>query len=120
MAGRDACCALVGQGQATAVGGWVGYSDSAPQKRACEAVRATLIEDAADTWPWQVPEKPPAPVQTLAVPILSDPLYLLRTAVRFGPLNYALVSFAKGKLGGGRGTTLVFVFNAARVKQNKG
>ena len=110
MAGRDACCALVGQGQATAVGGWVGYSESAPQKRACEAVRATLIEDAADTWPWQVPEKPPAPVQTLAVPILSDPLYLLRTAVRFGPLNYALVSFAKGKLGGGAGDDVGFRF----------
>lgn len=30
MAGRDACCALDGQGKTTAAGGWVGYSENAP------------------------------------------------------------------------------------------
>lgn len=79
----------------------------------------TLLEDAVDIWPWQGGRFPESPchlcTETLAVPILSDLLYLLRTAVLF--LNYALISSAKGKLGAGE--TLVFVFNAAPVKQNK-
>lgn len=83
----------------------MGYSESAPQKRACRAAgdnparrRCGYIAVAGG----QVPENPwHLCTGTLAVPILSDLLYLLRTAVLFGPLNYALISAAKGKLGGG-------------------